>query len=62
METFHMIPLLILLTTTHSQERLGRISYRQIQRSNGGLLEDLVMILNRTIRAQPEFFLSKCQN
>jgi hypothetical protein len=34
-----------------------KLTYRLIQKSDGGLLEDLISILNSTIRVRPEFFL-----
>ena len=34
-----------------------KLTYRLIQKSDGGLLEDLIAILSSTIRARPEFFL-----
>jgi hypothetical protein len=34
-----------------------KLTYRIIKKSDGGLLEDLIVILSHTIRARPEFFL-----
>lgn len=36
-----------------------RLAFRLIQKSDGGLLEDLIVILSHTIRARPEFFLKE---
>ena len=36
-----------------------RLTYRLLQKADGGLLEDLIVILSHTIRARPAFFLSE---
>jgi hypothetical protein len=36
-----------------------RLAYRLRQHADGGLLEELTMVLNRAIRARPEFFLEE---
>ncbi|MEW6401335.1 MAG: hypothetical protein AB1649_06010 [Chloroflexota bacterium] len=36
-----------------------RLAYRLLQKADGGLAEDLTVILSNTIRARPEFFLKE---
>ena len=36
-----------------------RLVFRLMEKANGGLLEDLTVILSHTIRARPEFFLNE---